>query len=145
MRLSLRLPDLTVDGPMNVITHLADELARRRERNRRYSIRGYARSLGVSHSTVSRLLRGGQRISAGTAHRLLTRLQLPGSVHEALLAQGEDLVASLANHPGFRPDSRWMAIMTGLDVDDVNVILYRLLSTRRLTMSGAEWHPEVPR
>jgi len=41
---------------------LASELARRRAKNRRYSLRAFARDLGLHHTSLSRILRGGQRV-----------------------------------------------------------------------------------
>jgi transcriptional regulator with XRE-family HTH domain len=58
-------------------SYLEEELARRAGRNPRYSLRAFARHLGVDHSTLSQWLRGRRTISSRAIERLGARLRLP--------------------------------------------------------------------
>ena len=108
----------------------------RRRRNRRYSLRSFARSLGIHHATLVRL-RQGKRLTPNTARRLGLRLGLTSSDIEAASAhENARAVLALVRHPHFRPDCRWLAVMTGLSLDDVNVTLHSLVSTGRLSLAG---------
>jgi transcriptional regulator with XRE-family HTH domain len=118
---------------------VAVELARRRRRNGRYSLRQFARGLGVHHSTVSRLLRGSRPIPSGTLLTVATRLGMSRSeVHQFLAREGSATIIEATRRSGFRPDSRWLASVTGMRVDDVNIVLQRLLRTGALRMSSPD-------
>ena len=100
---------------------LASEFERRCQQNPRYSLRGFARAMGVHHSTLSRLL-SGDRVQA--------------------LIAGEDieLVIRAVERPTFRPQSRWLASVSGIPVDRVNIALQTLLRRRQLRMlTTAQW------
>lgn len=55
---------------------LEKEFARRTARNPRYSLRGFARSLGISHSLLSQVLSGKRRFSRALLERMHTQLDL---------------------------------------------------------------------
>lgn len=55
---------------------LQEELALRCARNPRYSLRAFARYLGLDHSTLSQLLRGRRRFTRRTIERVGKRLAL---------------------------------------------------------------------
>ena len=129
---------------MDLRTRLLDELARRRARNPRYSLRAFARQLGTDHSTICRVS-GGRRLTVARMRALGPRLGLSASEidgacrHENMLR-----VRDLVRRPGFRPDSRWIATRTGIALDDVNVALQALLAARRLHMTSATtWTEEL--
>lgn len=111
---------------------LRDELARRRARNRRYSLRAFARDLAMHHATLSRILRG-QRITKSTLAKLSARVTIPDP-STTLRAEAEDAVLAAIGRRAFRPDSRWIATRTGVPVDDVNAALHRLLRDGRLEL-----------
>ncbi len=112
---------------------LREELERRRARNRRYSLRAFARDLAIDHTRLSRILRG-QRITKAA----LARLAVPREVAVATLrGDAETAVVDAVARDGFRPDSRWIATRTGVSVDDVNAALHRLLRAGRLAMVSA--------
>ena len=129
---------------MDLRALLTDEFARRTRRNPRYSLRSFAMSLGVHNSSLSRLIRQRKRLTPGTAHRLGVRLGLSKSQIAAAIAhEHSEIIVGLVDHPGFRADSRWLAVMSGLPIDDVNVALHALLHSRRLTMTRAnQWRLE---
>jgi hypothetical protein len=123
---------------------LRAEYRRRRDRNARYSMRAFALDLREDHSTLLRLLRGRRRLTRSTVERLARRLGLgPHGIDRVLLREGEETVLALVGRPDFRPDARWLAVRSGLSLDDVCVVLHALLRTRRLTfLSSATWQLE---
>ena len=129
---------------MDLRARLSAELERRQKANPRYSLRAFALSLGTHHTTLLRLLRQGRRLTPSMTHRLGQRLGLtPAQIARATAHEQDAAVLALLPHPGFRTDSRWLAMMTGLPLDEVNVTLQRLLSGRRLTMHTTRtWIPE---
>lgn len=60
----------------------------------------------------------------------------PADVRAARLAEDARKVLQLASAPDFRPDCRWIAMKSGVDVDNVNRALHLLLHERRLVMSS---------
>jgi transcriptional regulator with XRE-family HTH domain len=128
---------------------LQSEFERRRSVNQRYSLRGFARSLGLDHATLSQILRGKRRLTGRSVHALGRRLHLPpADIAEYAELEHEAAVLAAVGRHGFRPSSRWLASATGLPVDAVNVTLQRLLRKRLLLMvsrdgwlraNGEEW------
>jgi transcriptional regulator with XRE-family HTH domain len=117
---------------------LRDEFARRQNRNRRYSLRAFARDLRVHHSTLSRVMRGKQRVTAATLAGVAARLGV--QMDPIKLAESDSAVLATVDREVFKPDSRWIAMATGLSVDVVNEALHRLLRTGKLFMeSTAKW------
>ena len=71
--------------------YLIDELARRRAKNRRYSLRAFARALGVDGGFLSRLLAGKALLAIEKADRLSRRLRLLDDARrEFLLSAAEE-------------------------------------------------------
>lgn len=115
------------------------EFEQRRARNIRYSVRRFAGALGVDHATLARLLKSVGPIAPRTVRRLGVRLHLAIDEIEAMVRREEEqIVASAVARPRFRPDSRWLATQTGLNVDTVNASLQSLLRTGRLQMRSRE-------
>lgn len=114
------------------------ELMRRQRQNARYSLRGFARALGVHHATVSRLLNDDGPLQTRTVRTLGVRLGLSSDEIQAFVSR-EDEAAVLAAvaRPAFRPSSRWLASVSGISVDRVNVALQSLIRCRRLQMASA--------
>jgi uncharacterized protein (TIGR02147 family) len=120
----------------------------------------------MDHSTLSQLLRGKRRLTERTVRRCGMRLGLDEeSVAEFVRAEcretqpdaalGEvrrlasdtaSLVADWEHYAilelvrlrEFRPDSRWVARVLGISVDEVNVALQRLLRLGLLTMDARD-------
>lgn len=118
------------------------ELARRRTRNQRYSLRAFAGSLAVDHSTVSQWLRGRRPVTPRAIEKLgptlgLTKKQVRMFIeHRAAPADHHtdlDLLA-LTRRDGFRADSRWIAGELRVSVDEANIALQRLLRLDLLEM-----------
>jgi uncharacterized protein (TIGR02147 family) len=59
--------------------YLSDELARRCEKNSSYSLRAFAKALGIDAGTLSRILSGRQPLSFKMAEKILPKLELTPS------------------------------------------------------------------
>ncbi len=75
---------------------LQGELARRCASNRQYSLRAFAKFLGVDHSSLSQILRGKRRLTAESVRKLGTRLGLDGKAIDAHVARER----ARGNEPG---------------------------------------------
>jgi transcriptional regulator with XRE-family HTH domain len=144
---------------------LQSELARRCARNAQYSLRAFAMHLGVDHSTLSQWLRGRRPISARSIETIGATLGLPHETigryvdHagrdpdgaappalDALAGETVDLVAEwyhfaileLTRIESFQADSRWIARVLDISVDEVNVALQRLIRLDLLEMSASD-------
>lgn len=153
--------------PVSFRQFLQAELARRCARNKQYSLRAFAKFLQLDHSTLSQLLRGKRRLTERFIRRCGMRLGLDADAVEEFvraeqhaatsddMALGEvrrlasdtaSLVADWEHYAilemvrlrEFRPDSRWIARVLGLTVDEVNVALQRLLRLGLLTMDESD-------
>lgn len=65
--------------------HLNSEFLERKRKNSRYSIRSYARSLGVDNGYLSKLLRGKTLISLDLADSIAKKLNLSTDVRNQFL------------------------------------------------------------
>ncbi|MEZ5293669.1 MAG: hypothetical protein R2745_21475 [Vicinamibacterales bacterium] len=130
---------------MTLGTALAAEFDRRQRRNPRYSLRAFAKSLGVSHSAISRLHRHERRPSDRTIAVLGARLGWTSArVAAAQHRERVDRLRALAAAPGFTADARWIASRTAMSLDDVQVALQEALRTGALTMPAADrWRVEA--
>jgi transcriptional regulator with XRE-family HTH domain len=121
---------------------LQSEFDRRVARNPRYSMRAFARTLGVSHSTLSRFFAGRRRLTARAIRRIGVALRIDVEAHCS--AENDRALLALLPHPSFRANSRWIATMLGIPIDDVNLSLQRLIRERRLVMASREqWQEAV--
>ena len=121
---------------MDLRALLEEEFRRRRERNPKYSLRAFARSMRSHHSTLSRILKRRRRLTAPMTRTLGRRLGLSSAdIEEACVHESERTVLDLVDHPRFLPDSCWLAMAAGIPLDRVNIALQSLLRTGRLTMA----------
>ncbi|MCM3869540.1 MAG: DUF4423 domain-containing protein [Pyrinomonadaceae bacterium] len=147
--------------------YLQAELARRCSTNPQYSLRSFALQLKIDHSTLSQILRGKRLLSDRVISKLGKRLALDSSTIDAFIlqeklrsvegrsTQGEirqlahDTVSLISNvfHytilelirlPEFKPDSRWIARVLNLTVDEVNLAIARLLRLGLLEMVAVD-------
>ncbi len=120
---------------------LRAEFERRQSANPRYSLRSFARDLSLDHSTLSQILRGRRRLTGRTVRALGRRLRLStAEVAELCALENESAVLSVLDRRNFQADSRWVASMIGIPLDEVNVTLQRLLRKRIVTMTArARW------
>lgn len=121
---------------MELREHLQLEFTRRVARNPRYSLRAYARSLSLHHATLKRVLGGSRGFSKASLARVCGRLGCTREeIVEARLAEDARKVLQLVSAPDFPPDCRWIAVKSGVDLDNVNRALHLLIHERRLVMS----------
>jgi hypothetical protein len=130
-------------------------------------LRAFARLLGSDHSTLAQVFRGTRRVPASKINVWARRLGLDreeaqayiAAAHapdeatgarqrqlrhwstEALAVVGDRMhyeIVRLIRFPGFRNDSRWIAQQSGVSVDQVNIVLQRLLRLGLVTMQPGE-------
>ena len=119
---------------------LQEEFLKRVRRNPRYSIRAFAKSLEMDHSTLAKLLRGERPLGARAREKLRDRLGLgPDETRETEYAQLSldtfNLIADwhhyaileLMRIESFRPDPRWMARTLGITHAEVTAATERLV------------------
>lgn len=141
----------------------------RRRRNPKYSLRAFARDLGLDHATLSQIIRGRRGLTNAAITRIGERLGLSGEVIEHYLAPERNgarkparaveplhhlsldafqvisdwhhfALLELLRVDGFRPDSRWIARALGITVDEVNIAISRLTRLGLLEMRDhGEW------
>jgi len=104
---------------------LEGEFSRRRSNNPRYSLRAFARSVRVEHSTLSQLLRGKRAITWKSIQEIASGMRWTGAA-----------ILQLASEPGFRFDSRVIARQLKVSVDEVNVALSDLCLFRLIELKG---------
>jgi hypothetical protein len=146
---------------------LRQEFDTRREKNARYSLRAFATLLGIDHASLPQVFRGTRGVPVSKISRFARRLGLDREEAEAYVAaahapddatlvwqrqlrhwSAEALavvndrihfdVVRLIRLPGFCNDSRWIAKHTGASVDEVNIVLQRLLRLGLVTMPARE-------
>ena len=135
-------------------------------RNPRFSLRSFAKQLGVDHSTLSQVLKGRRQLSAraleaigkrmGLSEKALRAysqcyrkktnsrsqlesirsLQFDLDTFQLLSVWHHHAILELLQVQGFQTDSRWIAKTLGIAVDEVNIALQRLLRLGLLEMSG---------
>jgi uncharacterized protein (TIGR02147 family) len=133
-------------------------LIRRCEKNPGYSLRSFARSLGIHHTTLSRLLAGKRGLNSNSVKRLCEALRL-SPVEVNLFLQGEakqkpvsyngqfqnlaidafvsisewyhDAILELTHIQGFKGDPKWIAKALGITPAEVSAAAERL---RRLEL-----------
>jgi hypothetical protein len=126
---------------MELRERLRREFSKRLERNPRYSLRAFARSLSVHHTTLTRVLVGRRGLSRSMLNRLCAKLGCTAAEAVAVrLDEDARKILQLVAAPDFRPDCRWIAMKSGVDIDNVNRALHLLLHERRLVMgSPTRW------
>jgi len=135
-------------------------------RNPRFSLRAFAKQLDIDHSTLSQVLNSRRKLSARTLQAVGKRLGLadetvraysrstrkrsdsgnpptrPRSYHfdldtfQFLSVWYHYAILELIAVEEFKTDSRWIAKVLGIDVDDVNIAIQRLLRLGLLEMQA---------
>ena len=153
---------------MELIEIIKNEFTRRMQRNPSYSLRGFARDLGVDASNLSKILKSKKKVSSHTLIHIAPKLGL--SVPQlALMLKGNhpqvakkqetessiyeispDLLAvimswehyailELMRLEDFRPDAHWIAKKIGVSKNFINLALDRLQSVGLLKINGNQW------
>jgi transcriptional regulator with XRE-family HTH domain len=143
-------PDKTFEMETNSFRSLLQtELVRRCEKNQRYSLRAYAKSLGVDVSTLSQILRGKRALTPKMTKTLAHKMDMNPSTIDALVEAKtsktdnafKELTADLfevlsdwyhftilelMNTKHFRSDPSWIAKSLGITISEVNISIDRL-------------------
>jgi transcriptional regulator with XRE-family HTH domain len=131
--------------------YLQGVLAENCARNPRYSMRAFARRLGINHSTLSQLLRGKRQFSARTIKTLGGRLALPDeaiarfvaheqqfpSNHSGREIEVQHQILELITLESFKPDVAWISRVLSITADAVHVALAQLLAMGLVRMESA--------
>ena len=146
---------------------LRERLRAAMRRNPHFSLRSFAKQLGIDHSTLSQVLRNRRRLSPRALDVVGKRIGLSEQAIRAY-AQGRskkkttsppqdiqgvhcDLdtfqllsagyhyaILELIQIKGFKTDSRWLARTLGIAVEEVNIALQRLLRLGLLEMASRD-------
>jgi hypothetical protein len=107
-------------------TILRNEFMRRRSVNPRYSLRAFARSVNLEHSTLSQLLRGKRAMTWKSIRQIASRMRWLGV---SIILQGQTQTE--------KPfDSRLLAQSLRVSVDEVNVALTDLCMFGLMELKG---------
>jgi transcriptional regulator with XRE-family HTH domain len=99
-----------VSAALRLRAVVEDEFNRRKRTNPRYSLRAFARSVKLEHSTLSQLLRGKRTVTWRSISRIARTMRWTGSAVLQLSAQSNF-------------DSRDFARRLNISVDEVNLAL----------------------
>jgi transcriptional regulator with XRE-family HTH domain len=151
------------------VERLQSEFEARNLANPRYSLRAFAAFLDMDHSTLSKVMKGSRRATPRQLRMMAGKLKMPTeeiAVHltaehvldlsitrrqeslrhwaaEAIAVISDGLhskIVRLCRTSGFHADSRWIASRTAASVDDVNLVLTRLL---RLELIDGRWRDQT--
>ena len=103
---------------------LQDELERRQGMNARYSLRAFARSVQLEHSTVSQLLHGKRAMTWRSIQTIAGRMRWNGSAVLRVASEQD------------RFNSRQIAHRVGISVDEVNIALTDLCLFGLIELKG---------
>ncbi|MES2855816.1 MAG: TIGR02147 family protein [Bdellovibrionota bacterium] len=149
-----------------LIEHLHNELSSRKERNHRYSLRAFAKSLEIDASTLSALLREKRPLSAKTAKKLIDGLQIDDpatrrriftstfdrsgvneskyteldlAAFEVISSWEHFAILSLLEITSPRKDTGWICRALGLPSETAIAALSRLETLNLIARSGTKW------
>lgn len=132
-----------------IVDFLNKEFLRRKKKNARYSIRAFAKALGVDASAFARILKGERKLSAPVARTVLDRLNLDESLKATLLLSLHEPSSTFPDDRDYvvppASTAKWMAhwefyaVLSILEIpkvaQDVDALAERL-GSRRETISG---------
>ena len=117
------------------------QILRDRRRLTEESIRRFGKRLGLDDVEVARYVSNQERIEIRRAEPRPEAVQLTRLAQDAAEVVGgwqHFALLELTRLEGFRADSRWVARVLGLTVDEVNLALQRLVRLRLLRMEGPD-------
>jgi predicted enzyme related to lactoylglutathione lyase/transcriptional regulator with XRE-family HTH domain len=142
-------------APLSFQETVMTEYARRIRKNRRYSLRAFAKHLGTTHSTLSRILRGKQkptlklidcvskRLGANPKELQHWRKDISKRLMTRQLSQDLEWICMMITHllkqSDFSPNTFWVAGKLGIPFDEVNIALSWMCSQGDLQMDGKSW------
>lgn len=141
---------------------LKNELARRCAKNPSYSLRSFAKLLGVSHTTLSQVISGKRPLTLKAQKQMALALalspeqfvsfQMPGDItfdeqfeplnikkYDILADWIHDAILELTHLKSFKPDPKWMAVVLDVNVHEVNAAIDRLVQAGLLKVGRSRW------
>lgn len=139
---------------------LKAELAKRCERNPRYSLRAFAKALGISPANLSLVMNAKRPPSEKTIERILERLDLTvrernrlkskdncslpadaidASIAEQICTWQCYALLSLVETKDFKPDLTWIAKRLAISIHEVRVAVEALQKAGQLDVSQKKW------
>jgi uncharacterized protein (TIGR02147 family) len=158
----------TATAAQDIPSILRERLRAAVRRNPRFSLRSFARRLGIDHSTLSQVLRRKRRLSAraletigkrlglgdeairayavsykkrpraGNRRENIQKIDLDLDTFQLLCAWHHHAILELIHIRDFKTDSRWIANALGIAVEDVTIALQRLLRLGLLEMAARD-------
>lgn len=126
---------------MGTADFLNRELARRQQRNPRYSLRAFARDLNCDHATLSQWLRGTRPMSFDAEEHVFGRLDLDAAERaRARDIDDSDLELLDAIKRTSSTQTQDVAAAAGLSIDRANVALTKLLRLGVVRIEHLRWH-----
>jgi uncharacterized protein (TIGR02147 family) len=135
-------------------------------KNPAFSLRSFARKIGLSPSATSRVLNGKRGLSKQKSHQILDRLGLGPEQKQEILSlglvkKGKDqdpsriflsadqfeliteskhfTLLSLLKTKGFKPDPAWISVRLGLPLRETQETIARLVRLGLLKVTGKKW------
>jgi len=147
-------------------TYLQEELVLRCNRNPAYSLRSFAKAIGLSPSFLSKILNGQRRITDEVFQKITTNLNLEPSVFETFRSDEDTLseidmkfrdlqleyfkiisdwyhyaLIELTNLDGFKNSPEWIASKLGITVNQSKAATERLLNLELLELKDGKLRP----
>ncbi len=124
------------------------EFAARCRRNPRYSLRAYAKALGVSHTYLSLLFSGKRRLTQEASVKIAEKLGISGSQSTepldldrfAVIADWYHYaILSLLEIPEFKMTSAWISERLGISDDEAKLAIDRLKKLELVVRKEGRW------
>ena len=125
---------------MGAAAFLKRELARRQQRNQRYSLRAFARDLDCDHATLSQWLRGARPMSRDAEEHIFARLDLAAEERIRAREIDDDDLCVLKAIGGETTTTQEVAAAAGMPVDRTNIALTKLLRLQVVRLEQSRWH-----
>ncbi len=147
-------------------TYLQEELVLRSKRNPSYSLRSFAKAIGVSPSFLSKLLHGQRRITDQVLEKISTNLNLDPTIRSTFAGEEKSsgdpemtfrnlqleyfkvisdwyhyALIELTNLDGFQNSPEWIAFKLGITVNQAKSAVERLLNLELLELKGGKLRP----
>lgn len=156
------------ETPTKKITHdfkdfLKRELSQRCEQNPAYSLRAFAKQLGVSHTSLSQVLSGKRPLTSKAQKQMalalnvsieqFVKFKIPKTIKfeerfepldidkfEFLSDWYHDAILELTRLRCFKPDPKWIARVLDVNVNQINIAVERLIKLGLLKVEKTgEW------
>lgn len=147
-------------------TYLQEELVLRSKRNPAYSLRSFAKAMGLSPSFLSKVLNGQRRITDPTFRKITTHLNLDPKLINTFKKSGNEFsqpelnfnhlqleyfkvisdwyhyaLIELTHLKGFKNSPDWISVKLGITVNQAKAAVERLLNLQLLELKNKRLRP----